>query len=157
MLVEVASATDISGAGHNPTTSDLEKSSMSGVAVNGATWVAVVTLRKTKLFDLNSAGWLAGKAEGLTLVDEFTLALANDNDFGLRTIVTDPGGAALSGADVTACKVDATGAMITDAAATGCTAGNGARVARGSDAERPSRLWLLRFNKKLGEFSVPAP
>ena len=122
MLVQVGSATDISAVAHNPTTSDLEKSSMAGAAVNGANWASVVPLKKTQLLDLNAAGWLAEKAEGLALVDEFTLALTNDNDFGLKTIVTDPAGAAISGADITACKVDASGAFITDAAATGCTA-----------------------------------
>ncbi len=155
MLVQIGSASDISAAAHNPTTSDLEKSSMAGAAVNGASWANVVTLKKTQLLDLNAAGWLAEKAEGLTLVDDFTLALTNDNDFGLKTIVTDPAGAAISGADITACKVDASGAFITDAAATGCTAGNSARVARGADHERPARLWLLKFSKKLVDFSVP--
>ena len=155
MLVQVGSATDISAAAHNPTTSDLEKSSMAGAAVNGANWASIVPLKKTQLLDLNAAGWLAEKAEGLALVDDFTLALTNDNDFGLKTIVTDPAGAAISGADITACKVDASGAFITDAAATGCTAGNSARVARGADVERPARLWLLKFSKKLVDFSVP--
>ena len=59
MLVEMGSATDISAAGFNPTTSDLEKSSMSGVAVNGASYTTVVAMKKTQLMDLNLAGWLA--------------------------------------------------------------------------------------------------
>ena len=155
MLVELGSATNIADAAYNPTTSDLEKSSLSGVAELGASYTSVVTMKKTVLLDLNAAGWLAEKAEGLTLVDASTLALINDNDFGMKTAVIDGTGAAIAGADVTACTVDATGSFVTDAKNLGCTAGNSARAARGTDAERSTRLWLIKFNKKLAEFSVP--
>lgn len=155
MLVELGSATNIATAAFNPATSDLEKSSMSGVAELGASYAGVVAMKKTVLLDLNAAGWLAEKAEGLTLVDDSTLALTNDNDFGMKTGVFDSTGAPVSGADVTACTVDAAGAFITDAKAVGCTAGNSARASRGTAAERATRLWLIKFNKKLSEFSMP--
>lgn len=155
VLVEIGNATDIGTAAFNPATSDLEKSSMGAVAVNGADWASVVPLKKTVLFNLNKAGWLAEKAEGLTVVDDFTLALANDNDFGLSTKIFDKDGKVVSGADITKCTVDANGALTTSAEV-GCVAGNTARVARGSDSERPSRLWLIKFSKALSSFSVPA-
>jgi hypothetical protein len=151
MLIEIGAATDISAAAFNATTSDLEKSSMGGVAVNGADWKAVTTLKKTLLLDLNAIGWLAEKAEGLTIVDGNTLALANDNDFGLKTKVFDANGKAIEEADVTKCNVDANGAIITSTAA-GCNAANSIRVARGADQERPSRLWLIKFAKALTSF-----
>jgi hypothetical protein len=153
MLVQIpANASDIATIG-----SDLEKSSMSGVAVNAANYADVVTLKKTLLFDLNSAGWLAEKAEGLALVDEDTLALTNDDDFGLRSIVFDAAGKEIEGADITKCTVDANGAITTTASAvaSGCTAGNTTRIGSGDDTERPNRLWLFKFSKKLGDFSVP--
>lgn len=151
MLVEIGSATDIAAAAYNVTTSDLEKSSMGGVAVNGADWKSVTTLKKTLLLDLNAIGWLAEKAEGLTIVDGNTLALANDNDFGMKTKVYNAAGVAVEDADVTKCNIDASGAIITSSSA-GCTAGNSIRVARGTDAERPSRLWLIKFAKALTAF-----
>ncbi|NGZ88589.1 esterase-like activity of phytase family protein [Duganella aceris] len=151
MLVEIGSATNIAAAGYNVTTSDLEKSSMGGVAVNGADWKSVTTLKKTLLLDLNAIGWLAEKAEGLTIVDGNTLALANDNDFGMKTKVYTAAGVAVEDADVTKCNIDASGAIITSSSA-GCTAGNTIRVARGTDAERPSRLWLIKFTKALNTF-----
>jgi len=151
MLIEIGAATDISAAAFNATTSDLEKSSMGGVTVNGADWKAVTTLKKTLLLDLNAIGWLAEKAEGLTIVDGNTLALANDNDFGLKTKVFDANGKAIEEADVTKCNVDANGAIITSATA-GCNAANSIRVARGTDQERPSRLWLIKFAKALTSF-----
>lgn len=148
MLVEIANATDINAAAFNATTSDLEKSSMGGAAVNGADWSKVVALKKTVLLDLNAIGWLAEKAEGLTIVDGNTLALANDNDFGLKTKIYTPDGVAVADADVTKCNVDANGAIVTSSTV-GCNAANSIRVARGDDRERPSRLWLIKFGKAL--------
>ncbi|NVD75010.1 esterase-like activity of phytase family protein [Duganella sp. BJB1802] len=151
MLVEIGAATDIAGAAYNAKTSDLEKSSMGGVAVNGADWKSVTTLKKTLLLDLNAIGWQAEKAEGLTIVDGNTLALANDNDFGLKTKIFTAAGVAIEDADVTKCTVDAAGAIVTSSAA-GCNAANTIRVARGEDRERPSRLWLIKFTKALTAF-----
>lgn len=148
MLVEIGGATDISTAAFNATTSDLEKSSMGGAAVNGADWSKVVTLKKTQLLDLNAIGWLAEKAEGLTIVDGNTLALANDNDFGMKTKIITPAGEVVADADVTKCNVDANGVIVTSSTV-GCSAANTIRVARGDDRERPSRLWLIKFGKAL--------
>lgn len=151
MLVEIGAATDIAAAAFNADTSDLEKSSMSGTAVNGADWSKVVPLKKTPLLDLNAIGWLAEKAEGLAVVDGSTLAIANDNDFGLKTRIFSPSGEAVADADVTKCNVDAAGTIVTGSAP-GCNAANTIRVARGTDAERPSRLWLLKFAKPLSGY-----
>lgn len=151
MLVEIAAATDISAAAFNAETSDLEKSSMAGTPVNGADWSKVVPLKKSQLLDLNAIGWLAEKAEGLTVVDASTLAIANDNDFGLKTRVFAPSGEAVADADVTKCNVDAAG-MIVTGSSPGCNAANTIRVARGTDVERPSRLWLLKFGKPLSSY-----
>ncbi len=152
MLVDIGGATDIGAAAYNVTTSDLEKSSMSGAPVAGADWAGVVPMKKTLLLDLNAIGWVADKAEGLTLVDAATLALANDNDFGLKTQVFNPAGQALADADVTKCDVDAAGIIITNAKNAGCDAANTIRVAPGDAKERPSRLWLIKFGKTLSSY-----
>jgi hypothetical protein len=146
MLVEIpADATDIAAMDQN-----LEVSSITQAASNGVDYSTVVTLKKTELLDLNAAGWLAEKAEGLTLVDDHTLALVNDDDFGLRTILFDANGATVAGS-IEDCTVDAAGAIVS-----GCPAGLvGARLTRGSDTERPTRLWLIKFDKKLADFVLP--
>ena len=153
MLVQLGSATDISASGFNPTTSDLEKSSMSGTAINGSDYTTVVAMKKTLLLDLNAAGWLAEKLEGLALVDDNTIALTNDNDFGLRTTVLDSTGAAISG-DVTNCTATIAGAF-TGSGGAECAVTNSARVTRGADAQRPNRLWLVKFSKKLSDYAIP--
>ena len=150
MLLQIpANVTDIATLG-----TDLEKSSMTGTVVNAANYTNVVVLKKTLLLDLNAAGWLAEKAEGLALVDENTLALVNDDDFGLKTIVQNASAVTVDGADITKCSVDMNGALTTSSGL-GCAVGNTARVTRGADTERPNRLWLIKFAKKLNDFIVP--
>jgi hypothetical protein len=153
MLVDIAGASDISAEAFKPTTSELEKSSMAGAVVNGADWSTVVPLTKTVLLDLKAIGWRAEKAEGLALVDDFTLALANDNDFGLVTKVFTPAGAAVDGADVTKFNVDAAGVIITSNEL-GCDSANSIRITRGADTDLSSPFWILKFSKALNTYQV---
>ncbi|MDM4768526.1 esterase-like activity of phytase family protein [Pelomonas sp. SE-A7] len=148
MLVELpANATDITALGI-----ELEKNSIDGTTAVATPWKQVVKLKKTVLLDLNAAGWKAEKAEGLSLVDEQTLALINDNDFGLRTSLVDAGGKLIEG-DPTACTVDINGVIVNDGA---CTPGAvGVRVARGNEVDRKTRLWLLKFPKALASYTLP--
>ncbi|MDM0109976.1 hypothetical protein QTH97_34055 [Variovorax sp. J22R24] len=49
------------------------------------------------------------------------------------------------------CTVDTAGAIVS-----GCPVGAvGARLVHGGDPERPTRLWLLRFDRKLAGLQVP--
>jgi hypothetical protein len=143
MLVDINGATDIGAAGFNPATSDLEKSSMRGEAVDGADWSRVVPVQKTLLLNLNDIGWVAEKAEGLALVDAHTLAMTNDNDFGLKTRVYDARGAERA-LDVTDIEVDAAGRIVAGADST-----DKVRIAQGDAHERPLTLWRLRFEQPL--------
>src|SRR3989475_5592461 len=60
VLIEFpANATDITALG-----SDLEKSSLTGKPVNGSDYSKIVTLKKTRLFNLNATGWVAEKEIG---------------------------------------------------------------------------------------------
>jgi hypothetical protein len=147
MLVELpANATNIAGAADDY---NLEISSITQAISVGADYSKVVTMRKTELLDLNALGWLAEKAEGLTVVDDQTLALVNDNDFGLGTILLDADGKTVAGS-VEDCTVDAAGAIIAK-----CPPGvTGARITRGSDLERPTRIWLIKLDRKLGELRL---
>ncbi|RKQ38799.1 esterase-like activity of phytase family protein [Enterobacter sp. R1(2018)] len=45
---------------------------------------------KKELVDLRRLGWQQEKAEGMTLIDERTIAVINDNDFGLRAVLDKP-------------------------------------------------------------------
>lgn len=148
MLVELpADASDIAAIGI-----ELEKNSIDASTPSALNWSQVVKLKKTVLLDLNAAGWKAEKAEGLAVVDAQTLALINDNDFGLRTTLVDAAGRALDG-DPTACTVDANGVVVNDGA---CAAGAvGVRVARGNEIDRGTRLWLLKFPKVLSSYAMP--
>jgi hypothetical protein len=145
MLVEIPSnATDIGALG-----TELEQNAISPTVASSVAWTAVVPLKKRVLLDLNAAGWQAEKAEGLAIVDDRTLALINDNDFGLRTVLVDANGKAVDG-DPTACTVDAAGAIVADGnCATGAV---GVRVTRGLPKERATRLWLLKLPQALTSY-----
>ncbi len=145
MLVDTRQATDIGAAAFNPTTSDLEKSSMAGKAVNGARWADVMPLMKTELLDLNAIGWVAEKAEGLALVNEQTLAVTNDNDFGLKARVVDQHGKHVPGAEADEVVVDGAGNTIDGS--------HRIRIAAGAAEERPLTLWLLAFDQPLALYA----
>ena len=109
----------------------------------------MVALKKTVLLDLNAAGWLPEKAEGLALVDERTVAPVNDSDFGVSSVLLNANSQAVDG-NITACTVDANGSFVS-----GCPAGVArASITRGKDVERATRFWLERFGKPLAPYSV---
>ncbi|WP_087863504.1 esterase-like activity of phytase family protein [Comamonas thiooxydans] len=148
VLIEFpANATDITALG-----SDLEKSSLTGKPVNGSDYSRVVALKKTRLFNLNATGWVAEKAEGLALVDDYTLALTNDTDFGVSLAVLDASGKEIEGSDVTKCMVDADGKIVNDGK---CAKGAASlRFTTNDVNDRAQRLWTFRFSKKLSEYGA---
>lgn len=148
MLVQMGGATDISQTHFNPDTADLELSSISGLAHNGARWSDVVPIKKTLLLNLNALGWTAEKAEGLALVDGHTLAMTNDSDFGMKTRVYDAQGEATQ-ADATQFEVDHAGRI-----SAGGDAGSVIRVARGEHHEGILSVWLLRFEQALLSYAI---
>ena len=146
MLVEIPSdATDI-----NALDAKLEASSSTAKSVQGVDWTKVVPLKRTVLLQLNEAGWMAEKAEGLTVVNGDTIALINDNDFGVTPALFDAKGVAIS-ADVTACLTE-NGKLVNNGNKV-CPA-SAVRVAPGSDTERPTRLYTFKFPKAIASYSL---
>ena len=81
--VDLSKASDLSGfdkPGEYPEFDD-EKT----LAQRGITLAA-----KTQVVDLRALGWQQEKAEGLALIDSKTLAVANDNDFGVKVAMQHP-------------------------------------------------------------------
>ncbi|BCL75279.1 hypothetical protein JHS3_10150 [Jeongeupia sp. HS-3] len=136
VLIDISAATDLTGKKIN----SLDVEYQSDLAVIKA--AGVIPATRKVLADLRDAkfGWIAEKAEGLTLIDANTIALTNDNDFGLSGKIIDDKGTALKGDD---CSQDANGAL-TGSKCTTLTKPK-YRIGRGSDDERPSRLWVIRF------------
>ncbi len=46
-------------------------------------------MQKEEYIDLRAEGWTAEKAEGICMTSDGTIAVINDNDFGIVTEVTD--------------------------------------------------------------------
>jgi hypothetical protein len=102
--IDIAGATDLTGvtltSGPNAG-KDLEY----GTAVEVAAQITMI--RKALVVDLRAYGWTDEKAEGLSLVDNKTLVVANDQDFGTSSKMTgDP-----QSTDPTKYAVDAAGTL----------------------------------------------
>ena len=80
--LDLAKATDLSGR-------LIANKALEYADVDALQAAGVVPVGKQLLVDLQSLGWSAEKAEGLTLVDAKTIAVASDNDFGLGVKVKD--------------------------------------------------------------------
>lgn len=50
----------------------------------------IMPATKALIVDLRQLGWQQEKAEGLALIDSKTLAVINDNDFGVKTVLQNP-------------------------------------------------------------------
>ena len=124
---------------------ELEHSSQTGLREGDAGWKRIKPLHKTLLIDLDQAGWTAEKAEGLARVDDHTLALTNDNDFGLTSILVDKTGQALDG-KVEKCQLNKnrklSGGQCPRRAASVAITALPPAAAR-------QQLWLLRFDRPL--------
>ena len=89
MLIDLKGASDIHGK------DGLE--SLSHAPAPSSAMTAIQPLTKLRLLDLDQAGWTLEKTEGLARIDEHTLALTNDNDFGMESRLADGEGKILKG------------------------------------------------------------
>ena len=102
----------------------------------------VVPVAKQLLVDLQSLGWSAEKAEGLTLVDGKTLAVASDNDFGLGVKVKEKVGDAK---DPTDYSTDGSGKLLLE----GKPVASSLSLKPLTGDEASSALWLIGLDKPL--------
>ena len=144
-LVQIPSdVTDIVAMDEN-----LEISSMTGAPSNGVSYAGVIGLRMLKLLDLDDAGWEATKAEGLALVDERTLAVINDNDFGVETVMTYDNGTAVPDKSVKDCVVIAASGQFVECLDSDGYSTPPARMRKASAEAATTSLWLVRFAEPL--------
>ena len=102
----------------------------------------VVPVGKQLLVDLQSLGWSAEKAEGLTLVDAKTIAVASDNDFGLGVKVKEKVGDAM---DPTDYSTDGSGKLLLEGKPVASTLSLKPLTGEGAS----SALWLIGLDQPL--------
>jgi hypothetical protein len=105
---------------------------------------AITPVVKTQLFNLRDIGWLAEKAEGLTvLADKQTIFVMNDNDFGVGFKLT--GGCSAKEGDITAYGVDVAKGEFT-LSDTSCIAKDTfVNTVQNKPEERQTRLWKIKL------------
>lgn len=102
----------------------------------------VVPVGKQLLVDLQSLGWSAEKAEGLTLVDAKTLAVTSDNDFGLGVKVRERVGEAK---DPTDYSTDGSGKLLLEGKPVASSLSFKPLTGEGAS----SALWLISLDQPL--------
>jgi alkyl hydroperoxide reductase subunit AhpC len=102
----------------------------------------VVPVGKQLLVDLQSLGWSAEKAEGLTLVDSKTLAVTSDNDFGLGVKVKEKVGDAK---DPTDYSTDGSGKLLLEGKPVASSLSFKPLTGEGAS----SALWLISLDQPL--------
>lgn len=104
--------------------------------------LGVTRISKTYLGDLKDYGWLMEKAEGLTVIDNHTLALINDNDFGVSFEAKDATGKVV---DPTSLFVSNSGVITDGDGKTGYTYS----ALNGKPSERRTQLWYIKLKTPL--------
>ncbi|MCT4703920.1 esterase-like activity of phytase family protein [Enterobacteriaceae bacterium H20N1] len=90
-VVDLSQASDLSDFDKEkaPEFDDAEQLKARGIKLAG----------KKELVDLRKLGWQQEKAEGMTIIDNQTIAVINDNDFGLQAVLDNPEGSATKADD----------------------------------------------------------
>ncbi|RPH30652.1 esterase-like activity of phytase family protein [Buttiauxella warmboldiae] len=103
---------------------------------------AIKLAEKKEIVDLRKLGWQQEKAEGMTLVDNQTLALINDNDFGLQAALENPDADAKKAA---AYEVDGKGHLTRD----GKEVATKIALKPLEKPESESELWIIKLPESL--------
>lgn len=138
-LVDISGATDIS----NIKNGSLELETVT--TASGLMAAGVTRARKTLIGDMRDYGWILEKAEGLALVDNKTIALTNDDDFGLGTDTHDTNGVE---ADPTKLYVDTSTGAVSD----GGSKSYSYKVTGNDPSQRRTQLWLIKLAKPVLDF-----
>ncbi|HHU7343627.1 TPA: esterase-like activity of phytase family protein, partial [Escherichia coli] len=101
----------------------------------------ITLAQKTQVVDLRSLGWQQEKAEGLALIDSKTLAVANDNDFGVKVAMQHP----VEGKTFKDYRVNAEGKLTLDDKQVETTL----RVKPLEKPESDSELWIVTLPEAL--------
>ncbi|HBL7467668.1 TPA: esterase-like activity of phytase family protein [Escherichia coli] len=132
--VDLNKASDLSGfdkPGEYPEFDDEKTLSQRGITL----------AQKTQVVDLRSLGWQQEKAEGLALIDSKTLAVANDNDFGVKVAMQHP----VEGKTFKDYRVNAEGKLTLDDKQVETTL----RVKPLEKPESDSELWIVTLPEAL--------
>lgn len=139
-LVDITDASDI-GAKKN---GELELETI--ITNAGLISAGVKTTKKSLIGDLRDYGWLLEKTEGLALIDNQTIALINDDDFGLGVDAKDADG---NDVDATKLFVDTATGAVSDGSTSKVYS---YKVAGNAPSQRRTQLWLIKLAKPVLDF-----
>lgn len=143
VLINISSATKITSADYTG------KSKLAGITVNGS---AIVPATRTLIANLRDFGWLPEKAEGLTKIDDQTIAVINDSDFGVSTEASCKVSGVETTLDATKLSVNLSTKAVTTTEKS-CDSGSiKYSMKSNAEEERRTRLWVIKLSKAISQF-----
>ncbi|MGD9654888.1 MAG: esterase-like activity of phytase family protein [Sulfuricurvum sp.] len=111
---------------------------------------------RTFIANLRDFGWLPEKAEGLTLIDSQTIAISNDNDFGMAAVASCKVSGVDTELDPKKLRLDLTASVPNQLSTTeSVTCDSGTityGITKNSEQERRTRLWVIKLSKPATDF-----
>ncbi len=142
VLIDLSNATKLTAADYTG------KASLSAIAA-----VKTITpATRTLVANLRDFGWLPEKAEGLAMIDDQTIAIINDDDFGVAPKATCKVSGVTTVLDPTKLTLNLKTQTLTTAEYTCDTGSISYTVVSNAEQERRTRLWIIKLSKKLSAF-----
>lgn len=142
VLIDLTNATKITSSMYNG------KSGLNVIS-------GITPATRTLVANLRDFGWLPEKAEGLTLVDSQTIAIINDNDFGIAATASCMVSGSATALDPKKLRLDLTASsnQITTSESIACDSGSVTyALTNNSEQERRTRLWVIKLAKPISQF-----
>lgn len=115
----------------------------------------IVPSTRTLIVNLRDFNWLPEKAEGLSLIDSQTIAIINDNDFGIAATASCMVSGSATALDPKKLRLDLTASsnQITTSESIACDSGSVTyALTNNSEQERRTRLWVIKLAKPISQF-----
>lgn len=110
---------------------------------------------RTFILNLRDFGWLAEKAEGLSIIDSQTIAIINDNDFGMAAAAQCSVGGIVTELDPKKLTLNLTASTnkIGTTESVSCDSGSASySLTKNTEQERRTRLWIIKLSQSISSF-----
>lgn len=143
VLIDLSKATRITAADYTG------KTSLKAIAAGGKT---ITPSTRTLIANLRSFGWLPEKAEGLTKLDDQTIAIINDSDFGIAPKATCKVGGVVTELDATKMTLNLVTKTLSTTEAACDNGTTNYSIVSNAEYERRTRLWVIKLSKPISQF-----
>ncbi len=142
VLINISNATRLTSAQYTG------KASLKAIVSGGTT---ITPASRTFIANLRNFGWLPEKAEGLAKVDDQTIAIINDSDFGIAPKALCTVGGTATTLDPTKLSLSLTTNTLSTSEAACDTGSISYSIVSNAVHERRTKLWLIKLTTPLSQ------